>query len=615
MKQKLSTAFAVFALLLVGLGSQSYAGTYASSLRTSNPDTVHAFDGSFTDGTGVLLWYTLNGPADTVLATVWWNGTAIMAFKADSTGAGSHNFLWDGKDSLGHYVGVGQYAFTVWTYDKGNPDTVWKQVWQNDVYGDHVTNALSSRDMAIVNDPMSPGFGDLFLSESTTYYGYARMIAARSDGSFIGAFGASNFPQGTVNTDPWYLTTAGDHSLYVTSLTLNSIFVFNDSAVVKVIQDTVHFKNPAGIAAHGAPVPTLYLATGRAVIRGTPTAFLDTLFAVDTVGGGPNGGYVRDVAVDDSGYVYISFGPTSGSYAKILHLSPTGVPIDTVTLPGNVTHLQLFYGTSRTTNADDILYARVPGSAGGVFKVNFATKTATKLFTPSTSSSSYHSITVDMFGDIYYANPSAEWVRMYAPPKSGPFTFTSQPHPVNVFAGAATKVMDNFESGVGHFGKSVTYSGSTVGVSSSSTATLNTTDGHLSGQSMQLVLADDPSSHANWEVRFLSGGGTPSNNDSIGATGWVGFWAKTVSAPPGAMVSIGLDDPSDPYTKRAMLRPVINDGAWHLYEWDIADSMQWTAWVVTSGSSKIKGPRVSVDAVWFFAPDGAPNWTVNFDDV
>ena len=42
--------------------------------------------------------------------------------------------------------------------------------------------------------------------------------------------------------------------------------------------------------------------------------------------------------------------------------------------------------------------------------------TVEKLFVPSTSTSGSHAIAVDVVGNIYYANPSAERLRMYAPP-------------------------------------------------------------------------------------------------------------------------------------------------------------------------------------------------------
>jgi hypothetical protein len=221
-----------------------------------------------------------------------------------------------------------------------------------------------------------------------------------------------------------------------------------------------------------------------------------------------------------------------------------------------------------------------------------------------------------MLGNIYYANPSNEWVRMYIPPSTPPTKYTTIGVWWFTVLNAAPKVMDSFETGAGHFNVAPDYSGSTVGISTSSAAARETTQAGYSGKSsLKVTLIDDPASTSAWQVRFLSGVGSTANNDSLGAVGWVGYWLRTSTAPTMASVAIGLDDPSDPATKRSILRPVINDGSWHLYQWNIGDSTQWTPWVVTSGSPKIKGPRVSIDAIWFFAPDSSKPWTINLDDV
>jgi hypothetical protein len=175
--------------------------------------------------------------------------------------------------------------------------------------------------------------------------------------------------------------------------------------------------------------------------------------------------------------------------------------------------------------------------------------------------------------------------------------------------------MDNFDAGVGHFNQVPTFSGSTVGISSSSSAKQTPLAAFNGIGSLEVTLLDDPASVNPWEVRLLSGTGSTANNDSLGAVGWVGYWMRTRNAPPHTMVAIGLDDPSDPTTKRSVRLPVVGDGSWHLYQWNIGDSTHWTPWVVTSGSPKIKGPRVSIDAVWFFAPDSSKPWSINIDDV
>lgn len=615
MKQYLVLTFAAIMILLIGLNTEMQAGTYASSLRVSNPDSTKPFDGSFVDGTGARLWFALNGGADSVEVWVLAGGPGGIRVRALDTlknvAPGQYSVSWDGKDNTGKFVSPGRYSFEVFTSDSGNSTSGWVQAWQNPVYL-LAGGGLSSRDIEVVQDPESPLFGNLIMTESTTFYGYARMIMARANGSFVTEYSRFLFPQGTSDFDPWFISIARNGEQYVTSSALQSIFVYRDTVLVKTYKDTSKFKDPKGIVAIGTGDPTLYLANGRFVLRRAPAGTIDTVFAVDTVGA--VAGYTRDVAVDDSGYVFVSFGATSSSYAKVIRISPTKTMLDTLVLPENVTHLNMFYGADRTTNADDILYCRVRGANGGVFRLDSLFKRKTKLFTPSTSTSGSHSLGIDVLGNIYYANPSAEWVRMYVPPSTAPTKWTTKSGDFMVLS-TAVKVMDNFDAGVGHFSVAPTYSGSTIGISSSSSAKQTPLAAFNGTGSMEVTLLDNPASASPWEVRFLSGIGTPASNDSLGAVGWVGYWMRTNNAPPHAMVAIGLDDPSDPATKRSVRLPVVGDGSWHLYQWNIADSTQWTPWVVTSGSPKIKGPRVSIDAVWFFAPDSSQPWTIGVDEV
>ncbi|MHB1050903.1 MAG: FlgD immunoglobulin-like domain containing protein [Bacteroidota bacterium] len=594
-------------LLLFGAASTSIAGTYASGLRVTNADTVMAFDGNFADGSGALLWFTLNGPADTVKVWVLSNNVRIRAFTPMlNVGTGNHNVLWDGKGDDTLLVGKGHYSFEVWTSDTGNSSANWVQVWENPVYlGSGI--GLSSRDIDVVQNPMSPDFGNLILTEATTFYGYARMMSVHANGDLNTFYGRNLFPQGTGNVDPLFISIGKNNLQYVSNNTLNSIFVFRDTVLVNTIAD---IPGPRGIFAHGAGDPTLFIATGNMVIRRAPNGTIDTIFtAAEALG------YTQDVALDDSGYVYITFGTSSTTYTNVVRLSPAFAAIDTLTLPDYATHVNISYGADRTSNADDIIYARARGTNGGVFKLDFAGAATTKLFTPSTSTSAYHSIGIDLFGNIYYANPSAEWVRMYTPPSSAPMKWSTKGGMLNVLQ-TPTTIVDGFDTGEGRFSVQPTFSGSTVGVDVTSTADFSGMEKlGVMGGSQKIVLIDNAASTAAWQVRHLSGVGTPASNYNMGPKGWVGLWLKTENAHPGASVAIGLDDSGDPVTKRSVQLPVINDGRWHLYQWNIADSMQWTPWVVTSGNRTIVGPTVSIDAVWFFAPDSSQPWTIYMDQV
>jgi flagellar hook assembly protein FlgD len=593
--------------LLVGLVSTSFAGTYASGLRVSNPDTVKPFDGNFTDASGALLWFTLNGHADTVKVWVLSNNVRIKAFAPLlNRTPGHHNVLWDGKNDDTVFVGVGNYSFEVWTSDTGNSTATWAQAWENPVYlGTGI--GLSSRDVDVVNDPMHPWFGNYIMSEPSSY-GYARILVANADGSMKVSFGDKYYPLPPTGVDPWYVSVAKNGNLYVTSQILNKVHVYKDTILIGEIDAAA----PRGIATLGAGDPTLFIATGSVAIRRVPNGTVDTVYNTGT-------GYVRDIAVDDSGYIYISTGAGT-AYNTVVRLSPSRVVLDTITLPGNVTHLTVSRGANLASNADDILYGRVPGAANGVFKIDFGTKTATQAFAPAgvTSTSANHSIAVDAFGNIVYSNPSNEWNRLYIPPGAPVMKFTTKGGPMNVLP-AATNVLDAFDTGMGRFGSHPTFSGSTAGIAASPTSNSAWTQAQKmggSGGAMVINLIDDPVSTAAWSVRFLSGVGQTVNNVNIGPKGWVGYWMKTSTAHNNAKVGIVLDDLGDgPAHRRSVLVPVINDGEWHLYQWNMEDSTQWTIFAGAPAGVAVKGPAVSIDALWFSAPDSSAPWTIHLDNV
>jgi flagellar hook assembly protein FlgD len=591
-------------MLLSGAISITIAGTYGSGLRISNADST-AFDGIIYDTTGARLWFTLNGHADTV--KVWINSGATKARSFApmlNVAPGIYNVLWDGKDDGGNLMPTGRYNFFVESSDTGTTSVTWDTAWQNTVYG----SGLSNRDGDIVVDPTHPWFGNIIMAENAT--GKPRILMAHANGDFKGAFATQIYGTTATGSDPFYVTVARNGDLYVANNTFKNIFVFRDTMLVQTINDTV-IGFPRGIATIGAVNPTLLIATGNRILRRTSAGVIDTVFA-DTAAAG----YVRDIIVDDSGYVYASFGATSTTYSKVVRLSRSNLkePLDTLVLPERVTHFALFHGTNMNSNADDVLYARVLGANGGVFKLDFAAKSFTKLFTPSTSTSANHSISVDIVGNIYYENASNEWVRMYIPPTSAPAKFLSNKE-INVGT-IGTKIFDNFNATTGRFNQHPTFSGSTVGIDAASTAAWTSKYSKTGfGGSVEIKLIDNAAVTTPWQCRFLSGTGSIGNNVAFPPHGWIGYWMKTNNAPPGATVAIGVDDPSDPATKRSVQLPVINDGEWHLYQWNVEDPWHWTPWVVTSGSSKIVGPNAYIDAVWFLAPDGSAPWTILLDDV
>jgi hypothetical protein len=176
---------------------------------------------------------------------------------------------------------------------------------------------------------------------------------------------------------------------------------------------------------------------------------------------------------------------------------------------------------------------------------------------------------------------------------------------------------DNFESGVGRFTTLPTLSGSTYGISTNSTSGVSNDAANNGAQSLQVVLKDNTGLITDWIVRHLSGSGSRANNMQFSNSGYVGFWMKTNTAPAGAQVAILIDDQrsgSTDKTEQSSKINVINDGQWHLYEWNLQGS-GWSSF--SGGNGVLDSTTVSLDAIMFYGPEisTTPDWMLFVDDV
>ncbi|MGV3509642.1 MAG: phosphodiester glycosidase family protein [Sphingobacteriaceae bacterium] len=169
--------------------------------------------------------------------------------------------------------------------------------------------------------------------------------------------------------------------------------------------------------------------------------------------------------------------------------------------------------------------------------------------------------------------------------------------------------LDDFEAGVGHFNRAPTYSSTTVGVATTSTAIISTT-AHSGNQSLIVKLYDNTSSSAAWKVRLLSGSGIPTNNRYFPGTGTLSFWAKTSTAASGAKLRIWLDDNDG--TEISPSLDVINDGQWHKYTWNLAN---YNGTSPDTGNGVINSTGTRLDAIEFSQPNTSATWFIYIDDL
>lgn len=168
---------------------------------------------------------------------------------------------------------------------------------------------------------------------------------------------------------------------------------------------------------------------------------------------------------------------------------------------------------------------------------------------------------------------------------------------------STTTILDSFESSVGHFVTSPTYSGSTTGISTASTAARNCSIRHNGSCSLQVRLVDNTSSSASWAVRLLSGSGNPGSNTGLSRNGRIGFWA--FAAGSGVSVAVGIDDSDG--TERSVSR-ALPANTWTYVEWKLSDSAQWNAWA-GGANGAITASTVKLDAIWLYHAN--TSYTIN----
>lgn len=189
---------------------------------------------------------------------------------------------------------------------------------------------------------------------------------------------------------------------------------------------------------------------------------------------------------------------------------------------------------------------------------------------------------------------------------------------------AQAVIIDDFNVGLGHFNQTISFSGTTVGEDgANSSNTRVTTNSPVEGVGhAKLVLAHDATTTP-FRLRHVSGGASPANNVQItttsGTDGWIGYYLKTTAT--GWETSLNFDGPGNTAAEMAGSTsiPVIGDGQWHLYEWNL-DSI--TDWVGVPGISTGPGGALpdrvnTIDSIYLRDLDGSPGPTAEifFDFV
>lgn len=207
-----------------------------------------------------------------------------------------------------------------------------------------------------------------------------------------------------------------------------------------------------------------------------------------------------------------------------------------------------------------------------------------------------------------FATPNPGYVPLPQPSRP------SVPGPVPVLT--ELTIFDDFEGSKGHFTAPPGQTSISQNIAASSASVIDTQYAHQGGSSLRLDINSTGASPERMQLRFISGGAFPSNNvhggKAMGDEGYVGFFLRLEPGADPLYVSILLDDGSvvRAYTEQSQYQPVIADGNWHLYQFDLGDDLEWDNF--QGGDGQIGGPNAFIDAIYFSsapANTSGTNWS------
>jgi len=263
-------------------------------------------------------------------------------------------------------------------------------------------------------------------------------------------------------------------------------------------------------------------------------------------------------------------------------------------------------------NARDVL--NVDGGGSTTFVIDDshdALQNARVLNSPSDGATTYQPGSERLVANNFavFATPNPGYVPLPAPPRLP----VPQPQPLL----SELTIFDDFEGSKGRFASALNASTSSQHVAASSASWLDNQFAHSGNESLRLDVVNTGGTPAAMQLRLLSGGGNPSNNlhdgnKAMGDEGFVGFFLRLEPGNDPLYTAIVLDDGQIPQTvqERSDFVRIIDDGQWHLYQWELSDNALWNNF--GGGNSVINGPNSFVDSIYFSsapATAGGTNWS------
>ncbi|WP_428387558.1 phosphodiester glycosidase family protein [Mucisphaera sp.] len=205
-----------------------------------------------------------------------------------------------------------------------------------------------------------------------------------------------------------------------------------------------------------------------------------------------------------------------------------------------------------------------------------------------------------------FATPNPNYTPLPEPPRP------LAPNPIDTLS--ELTIIDDFNTSKGRFS-------STRGVAGKNnvaaiTTALDASNPQAGDNALRIDITNTNADPARMQFRYPSGGTQPNNNTidgkALAPTGYVGLFIRRDPGAEPLFVSMLLDDGSPTVNGReqATFLPIIADGQWHLYQWNLENDDHWTP--DDNGDGDIDGANTFIDSLYFSsAPDttGGTNWS------
>lgn len=437
--------FTIFAMVLTFFAMYSssdlYANVFAHNIRITQPTSTYPFDGTFSDGSGAGIRFTLSDYADTVNINIY-DGTMthVRSILVLDLGMGENIVEWDGMDDGGTMVADGNYKVEIYTANAGYDQYTVLYDKEVSIYTRGVTSMKSqaAKNFGFTYSASGGGyaFGVTRHTNDMEAYGDAPGTASLSVtySDSISTVGSDNLRYSSEASEDGYVYLARRSS------SVPAVYRYHVDSLVVELVDSGGYGGaaPQGIALGGADEDQLIIVSDW---NGKVHTFLND---------GLTQSHEKTTILDDSTALFwdVTTGADSG-WLYVTYQSP-----DTAFLPGVAafdftawagTPLTLAdaawvveapdtatAGTITYSHVDDQLYltfARRPHAPNvqGIYTVKDLTGTPTlelAYLDPEDNMTQYRAdVAIDAAGNIVFFENSNEFITLISPPH-GPNSYS-----------------------------------------------------------------------------------------------------------------------------------------------------------------------------------------------